>query len=66
MYIRDDRRIEVKENAEFVKNVQRMCLSHIESKSRHEKTVRALGAAFTHVRPKTKTTRPHTNLGVTV
>ncbi|GFV74450.1 histone-lysine N-methyltransferase SETMAR [Trichonephila clavipes] len=34
-------------------HVKRSCLSHIKSTFRHEKAVRALGAAFAHVRPKT-------------
>ena len=38
----DDRRIKVREIAE----VKRMCLSHIKSTFRHEKAVRALGAAL--------------------
>lgn len=43
----DDRRIKVREIAEVYELVKRTYLSF-----RHEKAVRALGAAFVHVRPK--------------
>ena len=50
----DDRRIKVREITEgrCYEHVTRTCLSHIKSTFRHEKAVRALGAAFAHGRPK--------------
>ena len=51
----DDHRIKVREIADGggYEHVKKMCLSHIKSTFRHEKAVRALGAAFAHGRPKT-------------
>jgi predicted DNA-binding transcriptional regulator len=48
----DDRRIKVREIAEVMNMSKKRVLSHIKSTFRHEKVVRALGAAFAHVRPK--------------
>ena len=48
----DDRRIKERDSGGY-QHVKRTCLSHIKSTFRHEKAVRALGAAFAHGRPKT-------------
>ncbi|XP_030746801.1 protein GVQW3-like [Sitophilus oryzae] len=51
----DDRRIkvnEVKRVSRSYEHIKRTCCSHIKSRFRHEKAVRALSAAFAHVRPK--------------
>ena len=48
----DDRRIKVRDSRGY-EHVKRTCLSHIKSTFRNEKAVRAVGAAFAHVRPKT-------------
>ena len=49
----DNRQIKVKRDRKGYEYVQRTCLSHIESRFRHEKAVRALGAAFAHFGPET-------------
>ncbi|GFX20634.1 HTH_48 domain-containing protein [Trichonephila clavipes] len=47
----NDRRIKVRDSRSY-EYVKRTCLSHIKSTFRHGKAVRALGAAFAHVRLK--------------
>ena len=50
----DDRRIKARErDSRGYEHFKRTCLSHIISTFRHEKAVRALGAAFANSRPKT-------------
>ena len=48
----DDRRIKVREIAEVMNMSKERVWSHIKSTFRHEKSIRALGAAFAHGRPK--------------